>query len=185
MNVGTRIKERRQELNISVDELATRLNKNRTTIYRYEKGDIENLPMTVLGPLAKALDTTPAYLMGWDDIPNKDTATIGDLLRMIRIDQNMTIEEYSKEMGITEKNLRMYESGEKDIPLSVIKTIAGYYKLSRDSLLKSWKCTEEDHNRWIKHFKTWADNIGNQELTDAEHAKIIEYTNFLLYIREK
>lgn len=66
MSVGKRIKERRNELHMSVDELATKLNKNRATIYRYEKGDIENLPIDILEPLAKALDTTPQYLMGWD-----------------------------------------------------------------------------------------------------------------------
>lgn len=66
MSVGKRIKERRNELQMSVDELATKLNKNRATVYRYEKGEIENLPLDVLEPLAKALDTTPQYLMGWD-----------------------------------------------------------------------------------------------------------------------
>ena len=53
------------------------LNKNRATIYRYENGDIENMPIDVLEPLAKALNTTPAYLMGWTDsqqsIDPKDT----------------------------------------------------------------------------------------------------------------
>lgn len=66
MSVGKRIKERRNELHMSVDEMAVKLNKNRATIYRYEKGDIENLPIDILEPLAKALDTTPQYLMGWD-----------------------------------------------------------------------------------------------------------------------
>lgn len=66
MSVGKRIKERINELHMSVDELANKLNKNRATIYRYEKGDIENLPIDILEPLAKALDTTPQYLMGWD-----------------------------------------------------------------------------------------------------------------------
>lgn len=66
MSVVKRIKERRNELQMSVDELATKLNKNRATIYRYEKGDIENLPIDILEPLAKALNTTPQYLMGWD-----------------------------------------------------------------------------------------------------------------------
>ena len=51
---------------MSVDELAAKLNKNRATIYRYEKGDIENLPIDILEPLARVLDTTPQYLMGWD-----------------------------------------------------------------------------------------------------------------------
>lgn len=66
MSVGKRIKERRNELHMSVDELAVKLNKNRATIYRYEKGDIENLPIDILEPLAKDLDTTLQYLMGWD-----------------------------------------------------------------------------------------------------------------------
>lgn len=82
MDVGKRIKERRTELNISVDELAKRLDKNRTTVYRYEKGDIENLPMDILGPLAKALNTTPAYLMGWDSKPNSTIDTITDYYRL-------------------------------------------------------------------------------------------------------
>ena len=64
MTIGERIKLKRKELGITVDDLAVRLNKNRATIYRYES---EKLPTTVLEPLAKALNTTPAYLMGWND----------------------------------------------------------------------------------------------------------------------
>lgn len=65
MNIGQRIKERRKELNLSVDDVAKKLNKNRATVYRYESNEIENLPINILDPLAKALNTTPAYLMGW------------------------------------------------------------------------------------------------------------------------
>lgn len=67
MSIGRKIKERRKELNLSVDELAARINKNRATIYRYESSEIENLPITILEPLAKALETTPAYLMNWEE----------------------------------------------------------------------------------------------------------------------
>lgn len=65
MNIGQRIKERRKELNLSVDDVANKLNKNRATIYRYESNEIENLPLNILEPLAKVLQTTPATLMGW------------------------------------------------------------------------------------------------------------------------
>ena len=65
MKVGDRISAKRQDLGMSVDELAARLGKNRATVYRYEKGDIENMPVNVLEPLAEVLQTTPAYLMGW------------------------------------------------------------------------------------------------------------------------
>ena len=72
MNIGVRIKQRRKDLKISADELAHRLGKNRATVYRYENGDIENLPLDILEPIAKALDTTPAYLMGWEEQIQKD-----------------------------------------------------------------------------------------------------------------
>lgn len=67
MQIGHRIKARRKELRMSADELAKRLGKDRSTVYRYEKGDIENLPLDILEPIANALDTTPQYLMGWEE----------------------------------------------------------------------------------------------------------------------
>ena len=78
MSVGKRIKERRNELQMSVDDLATKLKKNRATIYRYEKGEIENLPIDIIESLAKALDTTPQYLMGWDKKLSGMRMTDGD-----------------------------------------------------------------------------------------------------------
>lgn len=66
MTIGKRIKLLRMGKGMSIEELAVKLGKNRTTVYRYENGDIENLPLDILNPLSEALDTTPAYLMGWD-----------------------------------------------------------------------------------------------------------------------
>lgn len=67
MTVGERIKQRRKEIGMSADKLADLLGKNRSTIFRYEKGEIENLPLDILEPIAKALRTTPQFLMGWDE----------------------------------------------------------------------------------------------------------------------
>lgn len=67
MKVGQRIKQRRKELGISADKLAEVLGKNRATIFRYENGEIENLPLDILEPIANALRTTPQYLMGWEE----------------------------------------------------------------------------------------------------------------------
>lgn len=65
MSIGKRIKALRTRQCLSIDDLAAKLGKNRTTVYRYENGDIENLPLSILNPLAEALNTTPAHLMGW------------------------------------------------------------------------------------------------------------------------
>ncbi len=72
MNIGQRIKERRKALKMSANDLGKRLGKDRSTIYRYENGEIENLPIDFLEPIAVALKTTPAYLMGWE-APTKAT----------------------------------------------------------------------------------------------------------------
>jgi repressor LexA len=87
MKIGDRIKQRRKFLGLSVDELAEKLGKNRATIYRYESSDIEKLPTTVLEPLADALKTTPAYLMGWEDDKPADTLTVlpQDKIHMIPV----------------------------------------------------------------------------------------------------
>ena len=63
MTVGERIKQRREELGVTVDEIAKRLGKHRATIYRYESNEIGTLPTDVLEPLAVVLNTTPAALI--------------------------------------------------------------------------------------------------------------------------
>lgn len=69
--MGDRIRDRRLELGLSVDDVAKRLGKNRATVYRYESDYIENLPLSVIPPLAEVLRVTPAYLMGWGEDEGK------------------------------------------------------------------------------------------------------------------
>ena len=70
MTVGESIKNRRKELGINADRLAEAIGVSRATMYRYENGDIEKVPGDVLSKIAKALLTTPHYLMGWVDSPD-------------------------------------------------------------------------------------------------------------------
>ncbi|HFD0861469.1 TPA: XRE family transcriptional regulator [Enterococcus faecium] len=67
MDIGERMKLRRKELNLSADVVAEKLGVSRSTIFRYEKGDIEKLPTNILDDIAEVLKTTPAFLMGWED----------------------------------------------------------------------------------------------------------------------
>lgn len=69
MKIGDRITRLRKELGLSADELGKLIGKDRSTIYRYERGDIENATIDVIPRLARALQTTPQHLMGWDDKP--------------------------------------------------------------------------------------------------------------------
>ena len=82
MTVGERIKQRRRELNMSANALGIKLGVNRSTVCRYESGYIEKLPLDILEPIAKALDTTPAYLMGWHEEQKKNDIQADIILKM-------------------------------------------------------------------------------------------------------
>lgn len=65
--LGQRIKKLRIERNLSQDELAIRLGyKSRSSINKIELG-INDIAQSKIVEFAEALDTTPAYLMGWDN----------------------------------------------------------------------------------------------------------------------
>ena len=83
MTVGQRIKQRRKQLNMSAEELAAKIGRSPATMYRYEKGDIDKMDSSVLLPIADALLTTPAYLMGWSDDLSDYTALSELELRFI------------------------------------------------------------------------------------------------------
>ena len=87
MSVGQRIKQRRKALKMSADELGARLGKDRSTIFRYENGDIENLPLDILEPIAVILQTTPQYLMGWEEV-QKNNDIITDAVIKMRTDED-------------------------------------------------------------------------------------------------
>ena len=78
MTIADRIRNRRLELGLSVDDLAKVLNKNRATVYRYESNYIKSYSPDVLDALAKALQTTPAYFYGYDETEPEDNPSETD-----------------------------------------------------------------------------------------------------------
>ena len=67
MNVNERIKQRRIQLELNVNDIAEALGISRATLYRYESHEIEKLPISIVEPLAGILGTTPSELMGWNE----------------------------------------------------------------------------------------------------------------------
>lgn len=111
MTIGQRIKNRRLELNMSVDEVANKLGKNRATIYRYEKDDIKDLPITVLEPLARVLETTPADLTGWGVVAGKKDIPLDivvDNTSEFSLSEKAHFKKYLKLLEINRKKADLY-----------------------------------------------------------------------------
>ena len=93
MTLGEKVKLKREELGLSQEELAEKMNyKSKTSIHKIEVG-ITDLPLSKVKELAAVLKTTPAYLMGWED--NKDKM-INEIFNTEMIDSPELIEEISQ-----------------------------------------------------------------------------------------
>lgn len=62
IEIGRRIKMRREELNMTQEELGNRLWLNKSTIQRYEAGRISKIKLPVLHAMAKQLNVDPNWL---------------------------------------------------------------------------------------------------------------------------
>ncbi|WP_243277760.1 helix-turn-helix domain-containing protein [Clostridium yunnanense] len=71
-NVIDRIKNRRLALGLSYQDMQDLTGISKSTWQRYETGFIKNLAIDKLDLVAKALKTTPSYLMGWNEETEKE-----------------------------------------------------------------------------------------------------------------
>ena len=92
--IGKRIKERRESLGMTQDELAKKLGyTSRSTVNKVEKG-IHDVSQSNVVKYANALDTTPAYLMGWEILDK--IAETNEVLNKMNQDQLKRVIEYAK-----------------------------------------------------------------------------------------
>lgn len=66
-DIMQRMKDRREELNMSYQALSEKVGLSKSTLQRYETGYIKNMPVDKLEEIARALCVSPSYLMGWED----------------------------------------------------------------------------------------------------------------------
>lgn len=104
MTIGERIKQRRQQLNMSQAQLALKLNyRSRSSINKIELNH-NDITQSKVVAFAQALKTTPAYLMGWEehDYPpvsyqrdigsldfNSSNMQVGETSEMIRLPEHL------------------------------------------------------------------------------------------------
>lgn len=60
------LKDRRLELELTLEDVAKRVGVSPATISRWESGDIANMRRDRIAALAEALQISPAVIMGWD-----------------------------------------------------------------------------------------------------------------------
>jgi len=66
LNIQSILKNRRIELGLTMLDVANKVGVSEGTISRWESGNIANMRRDKIVSLAKALDLSPAVIMGWD-----------------------------------------------------------------------------------------------------------------------
>ena len=72
MTKGERLRKRREQLGLSQTEVANSVNVSKQTLYKYENDIVTNIPSDKIEALARKLETTPEFLMGWE-VPSNES----------------------------------------------------------------------------------------------------------------
>lgn len=73
-----KIKKQREKLGYSFQDLSDITGISKSTLQRYETGNIKNIPMDKFEILANALRTTPYELMNWEDKNKKNNIKLSN-----------------------------------------------------------------------------------------------------------
>lgn len=60
---GKKVRDRRLELGMTMEELGKKIGVNKTTVKRYEENQISSMPYLTFFKLLVALQTTPAHIL--------------------------------------------------------------------------------------------------------------------------
>ena len=77
--MAQRIKALRQEKGLTLEQVAAVVGVGKSTVRKWETGMIANMKRDKIADLAKALGTTPAYLMGWNEDADKNNISPTEL----------------------------------------------------------------------------------------------------------
>ena len=84
-DMSNKIHKLRKSKKMTLEEVATKVGVGKSTVRKWETGIIANMRRDKIASLAKALDTTPAYLMGWEEEKQKNDIQ-ADIILKLRTD---------------------------------------------------------------------------------------------------
>ncbi|NDO18450.1 helix-turn-helix transcriptional regulator [Lachnospiraceae bacterium MD329] len=97
------IKKRRHELGLTLAEVGKITGVSKATVLRWESGEIANIRRDKIEKLAQALQTTPAYLMGWEESAKTSSYNLPDITPPSEVDPDQFVFDMYKKLDIEDK----------------------------------------------------------------------------------
>ncbi len=142
MNIGEIIKKRRKELNLSLKDIAKKLNLSESSISRYENEEIKNMGIDKLIPLSEILQIDIKELLNAINFSKKKKkATLKEIeiankLKTLRTENNLSLKKVADFLNITSSTVLKYENADiTNIPIDNINKLAEIYKVNPSYIL--------------------------------------------------
>ena len=110
-SMAQRIKELRQSRGLTLEQVADVVGVGKSTVRKWETGMIANMRRDKIASLAKALGTTPEYLMGWTEekiSPHEPELTEGEKL-MLELFRQIPKDRQTEALDLLRVALRMQQ----------------------------------------------------------------------------
>ena len=124
-----RIKKLRNQRQMTLEQVGAIVGVGKSTVRKWETGMISNIKGDKIALLAKALETTPEYLMGWDIQSQIDTLALE--IEQLRSEISSA---QSEEIGDLEYTLALKEESYEDLLFAQQMDNLAQIKISPDEL---------------------------------------------------
>lgn len=187
MELGEKIKKLRKEKNMTLEQVGEIVGVGKSTVRKWENGMIANMRRDKIAKLAEALDTSPAYLMGWID-----SKELGRKIKQLRLARGEDIMTTANNLEISVDLLAEYEKAIREIPDGLLEKIAKYFNITVEQLLHDDSLATLNDNIFasndpvsLEQHRMWFEQVGDVQWTKEEFEKLIAFAQFLKQQRKK
>lgn len=107
MDMGQKIYELRTQKGMTLEELGNKVGVGKSTVRKWENGIIANMKRDKISKVATALDTTPAYLMGWAEESEAQPSNVHN----IHPHEKKLLKSFSRLTDINKEKVITYSEG--------------------------------------------------------------------------
>lgn len=142
MEVKDIIKKRREELGLTYEQLGNMVGVGKSTVRKWETGLISNMRRDNIVALAKALNVSPALIMGWSDETEEYKNNLKNLkiendLKEIILSKNNSIEDFCNKNDIAYKKVdKIFKKGIGDADIQLIFKICSLLNIDFSSIIE-------------------------------------------------
>ena len=155
MEIKDIIKKRREELNLTYEQLGNMVGVGKSTVRKWETGMIENMKRDNIVALAKALNISPAIIMGWQTIEDnnklilsKEETTLLENYNKLNSKGKEKLIEYSDDLTTNIKYIDNEISATNEITYDNFETVAAHNdELTVEEIAEADRRILEDLNK--------------------------------------